>query len=429
MRAYIVVPLTAIVLVALAGAARAERGFDGRLRYRVATEGAPSLGPADAPITIVVFSDFLCPPCARTSDTLADVRLIYGERVRVVHRTSLLDEVDGTLAAEGALAAAAQGRFWPFHDRLFRREHRGQAAVLLEVADEIGLDRARFRRELERGSHRAELGRELAVAAALGVSTLPMAFVNGVPLEGNQPLGVYARVIDAELARLAAGVGASVRPAELPSAAELAPDAEPIGPRALDREATHAVGLGLPAQRQGDDDALVTIVEFADHRCGFCARAEGVVADLERTYGRDLRVVMRAFPVVGGPPAELAAEAALAAAEQGGFRRFRTAAFAAASLDRPALDAIGRALGLDARFGRALDERRYRRAVLLDRAEASRLGVRGTPTFFVNGRVLVGAQPREAFVALIDAELARARAELAAGTPRAELYRKLTGAR
>jgi protein-disulfide isomerase len=430
--------MLAVSAVSPAVAGQPAVGFDGRAIYRVDAEGGPSIGPATAPVTIVEFSDFLCGYCQRAAETIAELRLLYGEQIRVVYRHSLLDGVDGTLPAEAALAAEGQGRFWAFHDRVYAGERAPSRATLEAYAGEVGLDLPRFRRELEAGTHRSALRAQLAAAAALGVSSTPMFFVNGRPLSGAQPIGVFTRVIDEELGRAARAQAGGVAPAALyreltrdgqTAAGALGPDAVEIGAEALDPARRYPAGLGLPVQRRGSDDALVTIVEFGDFLCGYCAKVQPTLAAMRAKYGADLRIVVRFLPLGGNPGGRQLAHAVLAAGEQGKFWQLHDALFAAGRLDGATAARAIAGLGLDtARFRAALADGRHRRVVTVDEAEGSRFGVRGTPTFFINGRVLVGAQPAAAFEEAIEAELARARALLRAGVPRADIYRRASEA-
>jgi protein-disulfide isomerase len=431
------------LLLATAGSARADDdgdiGFDPRLVYDIPVDGAPALGPADAPVTIVEYSDFYCRYCRRAAATLADLQLLYGDKLRLVYHHNLLDPEDGSLPAEASLAARAQGRFWPFHDRLFAADAAPSREVMEGYARELGLDLARFRRDLDGHRHLGELRDELIAAARLGVSGTPMFFINGRPLSGAQPIGVFVDTIDRELAAADAVVASGVAPAEVyrhitasgsSTAGPLSDDADEIGPSELDPSRTYAVGLGLPSQRRGADDALVTVVEFSDFRCGYCARVEPTLAALRRKYGADLRLVQRFFPLGGSAESRFIAEAALAAGDQGKFWDYHDRLFAADQLDRATLERIAGDLGLDvARLSAALDQRRFMATVARDAAEGSRLGVRGTPTFFINGVPFIGAQPPAAFEQAIDAELAKARALVKRGVPRAEVYDTLTHGR
>ena len=161
----------------------------------------------------------------------------------------------------------------------------------------------------------------------------------------------------------------------------------------------------------GRRDAPVTIVIFSDFECPFCAKVEPRVSALFERYRGEVRLVFKNQPLPMHERATLAAKAALAADEQGKFWEYHRALFAKRALDRDSLEALARELGLNvSRFRAAIDGDGVERRIGADLLEAQRLGVKGTPTFFVNGRRIIGAQPNEVFVAAIDEELALAKA-------------------
>jgi predicted DsbA family dithiol-disulfide isomerase len=164
---------------------------------------------------------------------------------------------------------------------------------------------------------------------------------------------------------------------------------------------------GAPAR--GNPNAPVTVVEFTDFQCPFCMRARPVVARVRETYGDKVRWVFRHFPLDFHAQAEKAGEAAVCAGDQGKFWAMHDALFSSAGkLQVADLKATARAVGLDgAAFDQCLDSG-GRSAVVESDVELGRsYGVSGTPAFFVNGRMLVGAQPFEAFQKIIDDELRR----------------------
>jgi protein-disulfide isomerase len=159
----------------------------------------------------------------------------------------------------------------------------------------------------------------------------------------------------------------------------------------------------------GAPDAPVTIVEFSDFHCPFCQRAEDTIGQILSRYGDRVRVIWRDYPVDNlHPQARKAHEAARCAADQGKFWPYQKALFAGSPKQPDQLPAVAQDTGLDlASFKECVAGGKHQAAVQKDVEEGKRLDVTGTPTFFINGRVLVGAQPLEAFVRVIDDELAR----------------------
>jgi protein-disulfide isomerase len=160
----------------------------------------------------------------------------------------------------------------------------------------------------------------------------------------------------------------------------------------------------------GPADAPVTLVEFADYQCPFCTRAQETVKRVRETYGDTVRLVVKQLPLPMHPQARGAAEAALCAQQQGEFWKMHEWLFANRDKLAPEqLKAQAKALGLDAeKFGTCLDSHQEASRVDADLAEASAVGANATPTFFVNGRLVRGAQPFDAVAEIINEELARA---------------------
>jgi protein-disulfide isomerase len=152
----------------------------------------------------------------------------------------------------------------------------------------------------------------------------------------------------------------------------------------------------------------VTVAVFSDFQCPFSARVETTLRALEREYAGRVRVAFRNQPLPMHDQARLAAKAAIAADEQGKFWEYHDALFAhQGAQDRPSLDRYAATVGLDVRrFDRVLDSPETEARVAADEAQATRLGVTGTPTTFVNGRRVVGAQPIATFRAAVERALA-----------------------
>jgi protein-disulfide isomerase len=157
---------------------------------------------------------------------------------------------------------------------------------------------------------------------------------------------------------------------------------------------------------RGPGDAPITIIEFSDFRCPFCKRFyTETLTPLLEAYPEQIRFIYRDFPVVGGFEAALASECAH---EQDAYWDYHDLLFGGEydDLSNEALLAYAEQLTLDLdAFSTCLNEERYADEVENDARYAAELGVTGTPTFFINGIPLVGAQPLEIFRQLIDAEL------------------------
>lgn len=160
---------------------------------------------------------------------------------------------------------------------------------------------------------------------------------------------------------------------------------------------------------RGDRSASITIVEFSDYQCPFCSRINPTLAKVLETYGNKVKIVFKDFPLPNHAEAPKAAEAAHCAAEQGKYWEMHDAMFAnQRALGVPALKQAAAGLGLDAaKFARCLDSGQYASKVAAGAAQGEKLGVNSTPTLYINGRPVIGAQPFEVFKAAIDEELKR----------------------
>jgi protein-disulfide isomerase len=162
----------------------------------------------------------------------------------------------------------------------------------------------------------------------------------------------------------------------------------------------------------GRASAPITLIEFSDFQCPFCQRVAPTLKKLRETYGDKLRIVWKDFPLTQiHPQAFKAGEAAHCAGDQGKYWEYHDRLFANQQQLLPDdLKKHAGEIGLDAAaFGSCLDSSKYGERVRNGVAEGMRLGVNSTPTVYVNGRMLSGAQPYETFVSVIDEELSRAK--------------------
>ena len=167
-----------------------------------------------------------------------------------------------------------------------------------------------------------------------------------------------------------------------------------------------AVSAGNSPVR-GSAAAPIELIEFADFQCPFCLAASPTVKRVLDTYGDRIRLVYRNYPLPNHPNARPAAEAAQCAHEQGQFWAYHDKLFGDPNkLSQADLKQTAAALGLDApRFNKCVDDHKYAGVVEADTKAGTDAGVSGTPAFFINGRLLSGAQPFEAFKRVIDEEL------------------------
>ncbi len=175
------------------------------LRIGVASEGFPQKGNADAPVTIVEFSDFECPYCSRVLPSLRQVMDEYSDSVRVVFRQFPLNSIHprAQKAAEASLCANEQGKFWEIHDAMFEEQKSLAVDQLKEKAARLGLDTEAFDSCLDQGRFSEQVATDIRDGSAVGVSGTPAFFINGRFVNGAVPYETLAAIVDEELERAA----------------------------------------------------------------------------------------------------------------------------------------------------------------------------------------------------------------------------------
>jgi protein-disulfide isomerase len=148
--------------------------------YSIAIDDQPLRGNPNAPVTIVEFTDYQCPSCARTQPLLEELASEYGDKVKLVSRDYPLDQhVNAAKAAEAAEAAREQGKYWEYAATLFKNQNALQVEKLKEYATQLGLDRARFDQALDSGKFSEKVQRDMREGDKLGVNSTPTVFING----------------------------------------------------------------------------------------------------------------------------------------------------------------------------------------------------------------------------------------------------------
>ena len=414
----------------------------------------PWWGRHDAPVTIVVYADFQCPFCTRFNVTLSEVRRRYGpERVRIVWKDLPLafhpQAKPAAIVARMTFARFGNKAFWDLHDAFFA-DTQNLAAAIEAAAARLGLSPEDVD-SLAKGPEGERFDAVVQAANAIGARGTPASFINGGFVGGAQSLEKLAEVIDAQLvkARELTDRGTPARRvyAELAKAQWTA---RPPTPPAKDDGVVWQVPIGKSPVR-GKASALVTVVEFAEFQCPFCGRVAATLEQVRAKYGDDVRFVWKHNPMPfharAVPAAALAIEARLQKGDAGFWRahdllfqgrcagntQHQSRAECEVTggvwtvhqqhLDTPDLLSYAASLGLDARRVQgAIDNQAHVALVERDQDLADDLDAHGTPHFFINGRRLVGAQPIERFVALIDEELGKARALVQGGVRPAKVY-------
>jgi protein-disulfide isomerase len=167
---------------------------------KLAVAGAPFKGPENARVTIVEFSDFQCPYCAKAAGEAAQVVQKFPKDVKLVFKQyPLEDHSQAALAAEASLAAQAQGKFWPLHDKMYANFRQISRANILVWAGEVGLDMNRFRADLDAHKFAAKVHAEEQEGEAAGVDGTPTFFINGKRFNGVFELSAITPIVLDEL--------------------------------------------------------------------------------------------------------------------------------------------------------------------------------------------------------------------------------------
>jgi len=172
-------------------------------RYDIPIEGYPSLGPDNAKIVIVEFSDFQCPYCRRFHDDTYQALLnAYPGQIRFVYRNLPLPpnmHPEAMSAAVASLCANDQNAYWDYHEKLFSSETLGEETYI-QYATDLGLNVEEFTACLSSGKHDDFIQKDMDFSSSLGVQSTPTFFVNGLAVIGAQPLSSFTQLIDKELA-------------------------------------------------------------------------------------------------------------------------------------------------------------------------------------------------------------------------------------
>ena len=161
----------------------------------ISVDDDPSRGDANAPVTVVEFTDFQCPACAAMHPVLEEVLNSYGNKVRFVVRDFPLGQHENARkAAEAANAANAQGKFFEYITVLFKNQKALDVPSLKKYASELGLDRVKFDAALDRGTYAAEVKKDISDGEVYGVGSTPTIFVNGVQLRVLSADGLRAAI-------------------------------------------------------------------------------------------------------------------------------------------------------------------------------------------------------------------------------------------
>jgi protein-disulfide isomerase len=348
----------------------------------------PRKGPDDAAVKVVVFASYGGSEVTEIASALAEAEKAYGKKIQIVWKQKVFNaqHPDVQVAAEGALAANAQGKFAAFWEKATKG-----AAVdrngLRTIAQEIGLDVARFEKELDSGKWRGKALIDGLLANSIAANTNPNVMVNGVRLTPPKNWERLKELIDKRLEDAASRIKEGKKAAELHDLickdGKFFPQTEG-GKVSINHD-------GSPIF--GKPGAKISVEVYEDFQCPFCAKLAPSVKEFAKRFPNDVNVVYKHMPLTSiHDKAQGAAEASMAAMAQGKFWEYHDVLYQnQQALDRADLERYAQQVGLDmAKFKSDLEKGVGKDVIQRDTDEGNRNGVSGTPSVFINGLKYAG---------------------------------------
>ena len=388
--------------------------------YKVSVhENDGQIGPKDAPVTLVIFSEFECPYCAKIKPTLKKLQEVFGSKLRIVFKHNPLafhEHAKG--ASEAALCAKEQGKFWEMHDTLFAHQDKLGADDLKGYARELGLDPARFSTCMQERRFSNQIAQDQALAASVGARGTPNSFVNGRQIQGAQPQRVFEAIIGEELkkaeAQIAKGADPSGLYAHIISTGKEFPDlSNTVNNFTVDQTAIQGDWVNAPMK----------IMVFSDFQCPYCSKVAPILEKVRKRLGWKVSIGFKHFPLSFHPLARPAAQAAICAQEQGKFWEYHDAIFESQESWTPSVfEETAKRLKLNVTaFGSCLNDTARLNAIIdKDVREGEAADVGGTPSIYINGRKMDagGGLSAEIFEKLVDGKLKQTVSEAAKNAPK-----------
>ena len=347
-------------------------------------------------------------------------------------------------AAKASMAALLQGRFWELHDLIFKNQKSLSPELLVQLAGQAGLDMERFKWDMEDPRIEAFVLQNQRAAAAVGIKGTPMFLINGKVIRGAQPPEKFKEILDEELAKAEKALSDGVPRQELAlhlakankadakyikffverdfSSLEATPEKKKVAGSGPTPPPVEKTVWKVPVRDSdpaiGPVNAPLTVIAFSEFQCPYCAKGTGVLQRILEEYEGQVRIVFKNFPLPFHKDAMLASEAALAAHAQGKFWEMHDLLFEnQRALAQDDLVQYATRMELDmARFNADLESHVFKAVVERQMSDGRNAGVKGTPNFFINGRVVKGAVPFDSMKPVLDEELEKGRKLKESGT-------------
>jgi protein-disulfide isomerase len=433
-------------------------------------QNQPWLGGRNAVVVITLWSDFQCPFARRVNPLLASLVKKYPKDLKVVwfdfplrfHKQAM----PAAIAARSVFQQGGNQKFWRFHNKVFANSKNISRDTLVEWAKETGANGDEVKRDLEAGRIRKLMDDSIRLAKQIGVRGTPTLFVNGLRFKGRRSVDGFSKAIDAEIAAAKRDIGAGKTTRDKYYAylmqgergrqaakAGAGPKTGKRKRRKLNPKIIYRIPITKDEPWKGAKRPLVTMVLWSDFECPYCKYMACTLEEVLRKYPKTVRLVFRHNPMSFHHTAMPAAEATLAAlAQKGrrGFWRMYAKVFPLKhcprntskvklrdwlekmksrhpKLTRSTLEGFAKKVRLNmTRFRRAMDSHSHRAHVKAQASASKKLGARGTPALFVNGRYVRGYRNFARLKVIIDSELAKARRLVKRGVSKRKLYHHIT---
>ncbi len=439
--------------------------------YKVPIKDRPWHGAKNAKVTIALFSDFQCPWCKRTEPLFTDIMKKFAKDVKVVwfdfplrfHKNAM----PAAIAAHEVYVEKGDKAFWAMHDKIFANNRNITDENLVKWAKEVGANGAKVAEALKTKKHEKAIRASQMTGQRIGVRGTPTILVNGKKYRGRRDIGTVSAMIQAEIKKADAAIGkagvtlanyynhiqktALARVKYLPGSGGRGKRGRRPPRRQLDPNAIYKVEVSDKDISHGPKDALVTIVEWSDFQCPYCKWASCIAHLIMKAYPRDVRFIFRNNPLPFHRNALPAAQAAMAAFAQKGSKGFwamhnklfptekcvakppmphirqwlrdlpRT------KMDLDLFSKYAQQIGLNvAQFKKDIESKKFVKAIKAQQSIAVRLGARGTPAFFINGKYIRGIRPFSRMKQIIDAQIAAAKKLMAEKRiPKSKVYQTI----
>lgn len=377
---------------------------------------SPVLGPKDAAVTIVVFSDLECPYCAEAHAELELLQSQMPRDVRLVFKHFPLSfHPNAGDAARAASAMAEQGKFWEFIHLAYQRQDALGPRQYEAIVEQIGGDLAAYRVTVDQRKHIERIERDMQLGEQINVAGTPTVFFNGVALQGAFTAADLRPVVMQQKQIADAFVAAGVPKEEVywrmvRAQYQPLPESEATekDPQQEARELVYIPAGDSPAKGAPEDKTLVTIVVFSDFECPYCKEANPALHQVLEENKDSVRLVFKHFPLPFHKRADNAAGAAVLAHRQGKFWELHDLLFAnqqaLSNADLQSyIEKVG-IKGLDVNK-KMQEDPSVAEAINADMVMGVEAGVSGTPTMFINGIKVMGGLEKEALDEIVKEQL------------------------